>query len=55
MGKMGLGITFAIAIFATVIALDLLFFRSNPLGRLVANIAIVGFYASIYLLFFKRK
>jgi hypothetical protein len=53
MGNKAMGVAFAFAIIATIITLDLLFFRNQPFPRLVANVSIVGFYAASYFLFFK--
>ena len=55
MGNKGMGIAIALAIIATVITLDLLFFRGQPFHRLLANVSIVGFYAAFYFIFLKRN
>jgi hypothetical protein len=55
MGNKGMGIAFALAIVATVITLDLLFFRYQPFHRLVANVSIVGFYTALYFILLKRS
>jgi hypothetical protein len=55
MGKSGVGIAFAAAIAVTVIAVDLAFFRDQPIRRLIANVSIVIIYAGIYIAFFKKN
>jgi hypothetical protein len=55
MGKTGFGIIFSVAVITTVVTVDLLFFRDHTTQRLMANIAIVIAYASIYFTFSKRN
>ncbi len=55
MGKTGLGIIFSVAVITTVVTVDLLFFKHHTTQRLIANIAIVIAYASIYFTFSKRN
>jgi hypothetical protein len=55
MGKTGFGIIFSVAVITTVVTVDLLFFRHHTTQRLMANIAIVIAYASIYFTFSKRN
>ena len=54
MGKTTLGIIFFVAIGATVLTVDLLFFRHHTTQRLIANVAIVLVYATIYFVYSKR-
>ena len=54
MGKTTLGIIFFIAISATILTVDLLFFRHHTMQRLIANVAIVLVYATIYFIYSKR-
>ncbi len=55
MGKTGLGIIFSVAVITTVVTVDLLFFKHHTTQRLIANIAIVIAYASIYFIFSIRN
>ena len=55
MGKTGLDIIFSVAVITTVVTVDLLFFKHHTTQRLIANIAIVIAYASIYFTFSKRN
>jgi hypothetical protein len=54
MGKTGLGTIFSVAVITTIVTVDLLFFRHHTTQRLIANIAIVMAYASIYFTLSKR-
>jgi len=54
MGRTQTGIIFAIAVIATILTCDFLFFKHHIFERLVINIAIVVFYRTIYLTFRKR-
>jgi hypothetical protein len=54
MGRTQTGIIFAIAVIATILTCDFLFFKHHIFERLVINIAIVVFYGTIYLTFRKR-
>jgi hypothetical protein len=55
MGDKRIGITIALAISATVITLDIIFFRDQPFRRLAANISVVGFYAAVYFALVKKR
>jgi hypothetical protein len=55
MGKIELGIIFSVAVITTNVTVDLLFFRHHTTQRLLANIAIVLAYATIYFTFSKLK
>jgi len=54
MGNKVIGFAIAIAISATIVTLDLLFFRDQPLRRLAANITVVGCYAAVYFTIIKK-
>jgi hypothetical protein len=54
MGKTALGIIFFIAIITTILTVDILFFKHLTTQRLIANIAIVIAYATIYFIYSKR-
>jgi len=55
MEKKGLGIFFSVAVITTIVTVDLLFFSHHTTQRLLANIAIVLAYGSIYFTFSKLK
>jgi hypothetical protein len=55
MEKTGLGIFFSVAVITTIVTVDLLFFRHHTTQRLLANIAIVLAYGTIYFTFSKLK
>ena len=54
MGKNGQGIIFSVAVITTILTVDLLFFRHHTTQRLIANVAIVLAYATIYFTYAKR-
>lgn len=45
---------YVFAMVFTVVLIDVLFFKSHTLARLIANIGIIALYAAFYLRFFKR-
>jgi hypothetical protein len=55
MVKTGLGIFFALAVITTIVTADILFFRHHTTQRLLANIAIVLAYVTIYFTFAKLE
>ncbi len=55
MGKNTVSIIYVIAMVATVVALDILFFRHRFWERLMANIGIVLVYMAFYLAFLKSR
>jgi hypothetical protein len=55
MGKTRLGIFFSVAVITTIVTVDLLLFRHHTTQRLLANIAIVLAYATIFFTFSKLK
>jgi len=54
MGKTTTHIIYAIAMIATVVIVDVLFFRHQFLERLIANIGIILLYIAFYLAFLKQ-
>ncbi|MEI7541471.1 MAG: hypothetical protein WCJ89_08345 [Actinomycetes bacterium] len=54
MGNRGTGIAIAVLIPATIITIDLIFFRDQPFRRLIANICVVGLYAAVYFALIKK-
>jgi hypothetical protein len=55
MGKQTATVLFVLALIATVVCVDVLFFRNRFEARLIANVGIVGIFAAVYLLFLKRQ
>jgi hypothetical protein len=54
MGRQVTGVFYAVLMAATVVAVDVLFFRNRFWERLIANVGIVVAYAVVYLRFLKR-
>lgn len=52
--KLHAGITFAALIIATIVIVDVAFFRNHFTARLITNVGIVALYAGIYIRFFKK-
>ena len=48
-------IIYVVAMVATVVAMDFLFFRHQFNKRLIANVAIVLLFAPLYFIFLRRK
>jgi hypothetical protein len=46
---------YAIALVATVVVVDVLFFRNRFRARLIANVGIVALFAAIYLTLLRRS
>lgn len=55
MGRNELTFIFILAVLATVVAADVLFFRHLFRARLIANIGIVLVYAAFYLAFLHNR
>jgi len=55
MGKNAVVVIYLLAMMATVVVLDILFFRHRFGERLIANIGIVLVYAAFYLAFLKNR
>ena len=45
---------YVLAMVAVVVGVDVLFFRHNIWGRLIANVGIVAAFGAVYLLFLRR-
>ena len=54
MGKTAINIIYALAMVATVVVVDVLFFRHHFWERLMSNIGIVLIYIAFYLAFLKH-
>ena len=54
MGRKATVVLYVVLMVATVVAVDLLFFRNRIWERLLANIGIVFVFAAVYLRFLKR-
>ena len=48
------GIIYALIMIATVLIVDVLYFRDQALHRLVANVLIVLAFGSVYVIFLRR-
>ena len=46
---------YVLAMVATVVAVDLIFFRHRFRARLIANVTIVSVFVVVYFIFLKRK
>ena len=55
MGKNVMVVIYVLAMGATVVIVDILFFRRRFLERLIANIGVVLVYAAFYLAFLKNR
>jgi len=55
MGRDAVPVFYVALMVATVVAVDLLFFRHRFRERLIANIAMVLVFVVFYLIFLKRK
>jgi len=55
MGRNAIAVFYVVLMIATVVAVDLLFFRHRFRERLIANITIVLVFAVFYLIFLRRK
>jgi hypothetical protein len=55
MSKNTLAIIYVLAMIATVVIVDIIFFRHRFRERLIANIGIVMVYAAFYLAFLKNR
>jgi len=55
MAKNSLTVIYVLAMIATVVILDILFFRHRFTERLLANIGIVLVYAAFYTAFLKNR
>ena len=54
MGRAATGVLYGVLMAATIVAVDLLFFRGRLWERLMVNIGIVLVFAAFYLRFLKR-
>lgn len=55
MGKNAIIVTYVLAMVATVLIVDILFFRHQFWERLIANVGIVLVYGAFYLVFLKNR
>ena len=55
MNKNAITVVYVLAMVATVVAVDILFFRHRFWGRLIANIIIVLVYVVLYVAFMMRR
>lgn len=55
MGKNAIIVIYVLAMVATVVTIDIIFFRYRFRERLIANIGIVLVYAALYLAFLKNR
>ena len=55
MGKNALIVIYVLAMVATVVIVDILFFRHRFWERLIANIGVVLIYVAFYLAFLKNR
>jgi hypothetical protein len=55
MGNNAIAVIYILAMVATVVIVDILFFRHRFLERLIANIGIVLVYVAFYLAFLKNR
>ena len=55
MGKNAMTIIYVLAMVATVVIMDILFFRHRFWERLIANIGVVLVYVAFYLAFLKNR
>ena len=55
MGKNAMIVIYVLAMVATVVIVDILFFRHRFWERLIANIGIVLVYVAFYLAFLKNR
>jgi hypothetical protein len=55
MGKNAIVVIYVLAMVASVVTVDILFFRHRFRERLIANIGIVLVYAAFYLAFLKHR
>lgn len=55
MSKSAMIILYVVAMVATVVIVDMFFFRRRPWRRLLVNIGIVLIYAACYLVFLKNR
>jgi hypothetical protein len=53
-GRQGAAVLYVLALVAVVVGVDILFFRHQFWGRLIANVGIVLVFAAFYLRFLKR-
>jgi hypothetical protein len=51
MGKSGVGVLYALAMVAAIVAVDLVLFRDHPWPRLAANVGIVLLFGAFYFRF----
>lgn len=55
MGKNAMMVIYVLAMVATVVIMDILFFRHRFWERLIANIGVVLVYVAFYLAFLKNR
>ncbi len=55
MGRHAVGVLYALALVAVVVAVDLLFFRDHAWERLAANVGIVLVFGAFYVRFLNRS
>jgi hypothetical protein len=55
MSKSVVNIIYVLAMVATVVVVDILFFRHRFRERLIANIGIVSLYVAFYFSYFKNR
>lgn len=55
MGSAPAVVLYVLALVAAVVCVDVLFFRQQPLPRLIANITIVLVFAAFYFWFLKNR